>query len=66
MDDLLEEAQHFRLEGSKLKACLKDNDGGWRNAELDLDRYIGNTDGKAPATQIHTHTPHTHTHQRPL
>ena len=48
MDDMLEEAQHLRLEGSRLKGVLKDQDGGWHNAEIDLDQYIGNTDGKPP------------------
>ena len=47
MDDMLEEAQHLRLEGSKLKGVLKNNDGGWHNSELDLDKYIGNTNGKS-------------------
>lgn len=46
MNDMLEEVQHLRIEGSKLKGVLKKNDGGWHNSELDLDKYIGNANGK--------------------
>lgn len=43
---MLEGAQHLRLEGSKLKGVLRNKDGGWHNAEMDLDQWIGNSDGK--------------------
>lgn len=46
MDDKLEGAQHLRMEGSKLKGVLRNKEGGWHNAELDLDQWVGNTDGK--------------------
>lgn len=47
MDDMLENAQHLRIEGSKLKGVLRNQDGGWHNAELDLDKWIGNSDGES-------------------
>lgn len=43
---MLEGAQHLRIEGSKLKGVLRNKDGGWHNAEMDLDQWIGNSDGK--------------------
>lgn len=48
MNDLLEEAQNLRLEGSTLKGLLKDRAGGWHNAEIDLDKHIGVEDGAPP------------------
>ena len=58
MDDMLEEAQNLRIEGSMLKGVLQDKDGGWRNAEIDLDQLIGNEDGNPfPIFSINSQPP---------
>lgn len=49
--DMLEGAQHLRLEGSTLKGVLKTSEGGWHNSEINLDNYIGNANGENSAAE---------------
>lgn len=44
-------AQNIRLEDRHiLRASLQRVDGEWQDAEIDLNQFIGNEDGKLPAT----------------
>lgn len=41
-----ESAEAVRLDGPILFARLRNVDGGWEDAEIDLNEFIGNVDGR--------------------